>query len=318
MQQYILRRILISVPVLLVISIMTYWFANLVPGDPVSAMADPELLAGASGDALRERMGLHEPVHVRYLIWLREVLQGNLGYSYHSHEAVLKTIGRHVLPTLELTSVSFALSVVFGTLFGVIAALRQYSVYDYALSLAALIGVSIPTFFFALMALYVFVAVWEIFPSHGMIDVGQDFTITSNLYHLALPALVLSIDSLAGNTRYARTAMLEVMESDYVRTARAKGLTETSVVGRHAFRNALLPIITITTLRLPSLFSGALLIEFMFAWPGMGRLSIEAIYLRDYTLLMGLTMIIAVLVLGANLLADILYAYADPRIRVGD
>ena len=185
-----------------------------------------------------------------------------------------------VLPTLELTSVSLVLSVVFGTLFGVIAALRQYSVYDYALSLAALLGVSIPTFFFALMALYVFVAVWEIFPSHGMVDVGQDFTITSNLYHLVLPALVLSIDSMAGTTRYARTAMLEVMDSDYVRTARAKGLTEMAVMGRHAFRNALLPLITITTLRLPFLFSGALIIEFMFAWPGMGRLSIEA-YLSE-------------------------------------
>ena len=121
---------------------------------------------------------------------------------------------------------------------------------------------------------------------------------------------------MAGNTRYARTAMLEVMQSDYVRTARAKGLPELAVIGRHAFKNALMPLITVTTLRLPGLFSGALLIEFMFAWPGMGRLSVEAIYLRDYTLLMGLTMIIATLVLGANLLADVMYAYADPRIRV--
>ena len=145
---------------------------------------------------------------------------------------------------------------------------------------------------------------------------GAEFSLVSNLHHLVLPAVVLSLESMAGNTRYARTAMLEVMQSDYVRTARAKGLPELAVIGRHAFQNALMPLITVTTLRLPGLFSGALLIEFMFAWPGMGRLSVEAIYLRDYTLLMGLTMIIATLVLGANLLADIMYAYADPRIRV--
>ena len=316
MQQYIIRRLLVSIPVLLVISIMTYGFANLVPGDPVSAMADPELMTGAGGDALRERLGLNKPVHVRYVIWLREVLTGNFGYSYHSGEPVLKVIGRAVLPTLELTSVALVMSVVLGTVFGVVAALRQYSVYDYSLSVAALFGVSIPTFFFALMALYLFVALWELFPSHGMAAAGAEFSLVSNLHHLALPAVVLSLESMAGNTRYARTAMLEVMQSDYVRTARAKGLTELAVIGRHAFQNALLPLITVTTLRLPFLFSGALIIEFMFAWPGMGRLSVEAIYLRDYTLLMGLTMIITTLVLGANLLADILYAYADPRIRV--
>jgi peptide/nickel transport system permease protein len=317
MQQYILRRVLISVPVLLVISIMTYGFANLVPGDPVSAMADPELLAGASGDALRERMGLLEPVHVRYLIWLREVLQGNLGYSYHSHEAVLKTIGRHVLPTLELTSVSFVLSVVFGTLFGVIAAIRQYSAYDYALSLVALIGVSIPTFFFALLALYLFAFVWEIFPSHGMGYVpGEGLSFRLNIYHLLLPALVLSIDTMAGKTRYARTAMLEVLKADYVTTARAKGLPEQVVVLRHGFRNALIPLITVTMLRLPGLFGGALLVEAIFTWPGMGQLTIQAVGQRDYPMIMGLTMIVSSLVLLANLAADLLYAYADPRVRV--
>ena len=316
MQQYIIRRLLVSIPVLLVISIMTYGFANLVPGDPVSAMADPELMTGSGGDALRERLGLNQPVHIRYVIWLREVLTGNFGYSYHSGEPVLKVISRAVLPTVELTSVALVMSVVLGTVFGVVAALRQYSVYDYVLSIAALFGVSIPVFFFALIALYLFVALWELFPSHGMAVAGAEFSLVSNLHHLVLPAVVLSLESMAGNTRYARTAMLEVMQSDYVRTARAKGLPELAVIGRHAFQNALMPLITVTTLRLPGLFSGALLIEFMFAWPGMGRLSVEAIYLRDYTLLMGLTMIIATLVLGANLLADVMYAYADPRIRV--
>ena len=318
MQQYILRRLLLVIPIMLVISIMTYGFANAVPGDPVSAMVDPELMTPGGGDALRERLGLNKPVHVRYVIWLREILTGNFGYSYRSGEPVLRVIRRAVLPTVELTSVALVVSIVLGTVFGVVAALRQYSVYDYILSFAALWGISIPVFFFALMVLYLFVAVWPLFPSHGMVEAGKDFSIWSNLHHLALPAMVLSVESMAGNTRYARTAMLEVMESDYVRTARAKGLGEFSVIGRHAFRNALLPLVTISTLRLPGLFSGALIIEFMFAWPGMGRLSVDAIFLRDYTLLMGLTMIITSLVLFANLLADVLYAYADPRIRVKD
>jgi len=316
MQRYILRRLIIAVPVMFIISIMTFGFANAVPGDPVSAMADPEMLKGAGGDALRERLGLDKSVPVRYGIWLREILTGNLGYSYHSGEPVTRVIGRAVLPTVELTAVSFVLSVVLGTVFGVIAALRQYSIYDYSLTVFSLFGLSIPTFFFALLALWVFVAVFPLMPSHGMVTAGEPFNIIDNLYHLALPALVLSIDTMATNTRYARTAMLEVLNSDYVRTARAKGMSEYNVIGRHAFRNAIMPLITITTLRLPFLFSGALLIEFMFAWPGMGRLSVEAIYLRDYTLLMGLTLIVTGMVLFANLLADILYTFADPRVRV--
>ena len=316
MQRYILRRLIIAVPVMFIISIMTFGFANAVPGDPVSAMADPEMLKGAGGDALRERLGLDKSVPVRYGIWLREILTGNLGYSYHSGEPVTRVIGRAVLPTVELTAVSFVLSVVLGTVFGVIAALRQYSIYDYSLTVFSLFGLSIPTFFFALLALWIFVAVFPLMPSHGMVTAGEPFNIIDNLYHLALPALVLSIDTMATNTRYARTAMLEVLNSDYVRTARAKGMSEYNVIGRHAFRNAIMPLITITTLRLPFLFSGALLIEFMFAWPGMGRLSVEAIYLRDYTLLMGLTLIVTGMVLFANLLADILYTFADPRVRV--
>ena len=187
------------------------------------------------------------------MIWLRELATGNFGYSYQSGQPVLEIIRARVLPTLELTSVSLVLSVVMGTLFGVIAALRQYSIYDYVLSVAALVGLSIPTFFFALLALYVFAAVWPIFPSFGMTTYGSDFSVLDNLHHLILPATVLAIDSMASNTRYARTAMLEVMRSDYVTTARAKGLGEFSVIVRHAFQNALLPLITITTLRLPFL-----------------------------------------------------------------
>ena len=294
MGQFIVRRLLITLPMLLGITIVTFFFINLAPGDPISAMIDPNTADILEDyEKIRERLGLNKPLPVRYAIWLGQLLTGNFGYSYHSGEPVLTVVGKRLIPTLELTVTALILSTVFGTLFGVIAALRQYSIYDYGLSVVSLFGVSVPTFFFALVALYIFAATLEI-----------------------MPAFVLSIDSMAGNTRYARTAMLEVMRSDYVTTARAKGLSEYVVIARHAFRNTLLPLITITTLRLPSLIGGAFIIEFMFTWPGMGQLGLLAITHRDYSVLMGLTFFTATLVLLTNLLADILYAYADPRIRV--
>jgi peptide/nickel transport system permease protein len=256
-------------------------------------------------------------VPVRYGIWLGQLVRGNFGYSYYTGQPVLKMIGQRVIPTLELTVAAMVLSTVLGVLFGVIAALKQYSIYDYSLSAVSLFGLSIPTFFFALGAMFIFAATFELLPVRGMSSLEGDFSIWDNLVHLIMPATVLSIDMMAGNTRYARTAMLEVMNSDYVTTARAKGLSEFAVIGRHAFRNALLPIITITTLRVPFLLGGAIVIETMFTWPGMGLLSIDSIHQRDYPTLMGLAFLIALLVLAANLLADILYAYADPRIRVG-
>ena len=302
---------------LFVISVITWGFINLAPGDPVLAMVNPEAgITGPDLENLREALGLNKPIPVRYAIWLREVLKGNFGYSYHRGTSVLERIRPKILPTLELTATAMVLSTVLGTLFGVIAALRQYSVYDYGLSVLALFGVSIPTFFLALAALYLFAAVWEVMPPFGRATIGEDFSIWDHLHHLILPATVLAIDTMAGKTRYARTAMLEVLKSDYVTTARAKGLSPNLVIWRHAFRNALLPLITLTTLRLPNLLGGALLVEVIFAWPGMGRLAIDAVTQRDYQVLMGLTLIISSMVLLANLLADILYAYADPRIRV--
>ena len=319
MTQYILRRLAISVPLLGLILLITYVFVNLAPGDPITAMTDPEYLASISQKDLelqRKALGLDKPIPYRFGIWAKRVLMGDFGYSYSSGRPVLKVISERVLPTLELTLTALVISTVLGTVFGVIAALRHYSFYDYSLSIAALIGVSIPAFFFALITLYLFAAVWEIFPAYGMSSRTHGFSISDNLYHLFLPAMVLSVESMAGKTRYARTAMLEVLKSDYITTARAKGLSSQAVIWRHAFRNALIPLITVTTLQLPGLIGGTLIIETMFNWPGMGLLSVRSVFERDYTMLMGLTLIISALVLFANLLADVLYAYAHPRIRV--
>ncbi len=318
MSKYIIRRTLIAIPMLIIISMMTYLFINLAPGDPLDAMIDPEFFAGASSDLLRERMGLNKPIYIRYLIWLRELATGNFGYSYQFGIPVLDMIRDRIFPTLELTVVSLLASTLIGTGLGLIQALRQYSFFDYSLSVGALFGISIPAFFFALLALYVFVAVLGWFPSHGMYSYADDFAWGDHIHHLILPATVVMIESLAGNMRYMRTAMLEVMRSDYVRTAQAKGLASFIVYGRHAFRNALLPLVTITTMRLPGLIGGIIIIEHMFAWPGMGQLGIRAVGDRDYTVLMGLAMITATLVLFSNLLADVLYAVVDPRVRVED
>lgn len=327
MKKYILRRILITIPLVFIITVILFAFINLAPGDPVDAMFDPPELGEEAYSSVvdfekakeqaREALGLNKPIPLRYVHWLGRIVRGDLGRSYQSNRPVLDQIKERFWQTAELTWTALVLSTVLGTLFGVIAALRQYSLYDNVLSFVSLIGVAIPTFFSALAVLYIFALVLGWIPTFGIQDPGSEgFSILDNLHHLIAPALVLALDATAGNTRYARTAMLEVMRSDYVTTARSKGLSERAVFGRHAFRNALLPLITLNAMKLPSLFGGALIVEIMFSWPGLGRLSVEAAFNRDYSMLMGMGFIVSTMVILANLLADVLYAYIDPRIRI--
>src|SRR5690348_6231853 len=265
---------------------------------------------------LRTSLGLDQPLPVRYVLWLTQALQGNLGYSYNTHQPVLQRIGERVAPTLELMGAALVVSTLLGMLLGIIAAVKVYSVWDYLVGVVSLLGFSIPSFFLALIALYVFAANLQVLPAFGMSSSGQPPSLGDNLYHLILPVLVLSIELMATLTRYTRSAMLEVLRADYVTTARSKGLANLTVIGRHAFRNALLPLITVVSLRLPVLVGGAIVVEAVFQWPGMGQLSVQAIQQRDYPVLMGLTIMISIIVLLANLVADVLYACADPRIRV--
>ena len=308
---------------LLGITVITFAVANLAPGDPLSALISPEdQLREQDLERMRAAMGLDRPAPVRYVVWVKELVQGNFGFSYFTKQPVLDRIIPRLGPTIELTGVALGISLIVGVGFGVVSALRQYSFWDYGLSVLSLIGLSIPTFFFGLVALLVFGLIWPVLPVFGMSSGEPGLSlmgkIWDNLSHTILPAGVLSIDLVATNTRYARTAMLEVLGADYIRTARAKGLSNWVVFGRHAFRNALLPIITITSLRLPLLLGGAVVIEVVFSWPGLGQLSVDAIHQRDYPVLMALTLFLSTLVLLSNLMADVLYAYADPRIRYGD
>lgn len=317
MGRYVLHRLSVSLPLLLVISIIAFTFINIAPGSPIDAMINPSLgLTGEQEQHLREELGLNKPLPVRYLLWLGQAIQGNLGYSYNSHTPVLSRIGERLGPTLELMGAALLASTLVGMLFGVICAIKAYSAWDYLLGAVSLLGFSVPSFFVALIALYVFAARLQILPAFGMSTGANATSLGDNLYHLVLPASVLSVELMATLTRYTRSAMLEVLHADYVTTARSKGLANLTVITRHAFRNALLPLITVVSLRLPVLVGGAIVVEAVFQWPGMGQLSVQAIQQRDYPVLMGLTIMISIIVLLANLLADVLYAYADPRIRV--
>jgi len=313
--QYILRRVLLLVPMLIGITLVAFTFINVAPGDPVTAMIDPQQGSGGLDmDAVRESLGLNKPLPVRYLIWLKEVAGGNFGYSYRTGQAVMKRIGERIPPTVELMGTALFISTVAGCALGIGAALKRYSTLDYALSVLSLTWVSVPAYFFALVGLYVFALRLNILPTFGMHTPGSDDPF-DHLKHLILPAVVLSLEALAGVMRYTRASMLDVLSQDFVTTARAKGLPERLVTLRHAFRNALLPVITVVSLRIPLLLGGAVVIEYVFQWPGMGTLAITSIEQRDYPVLMGLTLMTASLVLISNLVADILYAYADPRIR---
>jgi len=315
--RYIFRRVAVAIPLLIAISVITFTFINVAPGDPVTAMISPEdQLNERDLEHMRAALGLDKPLPVRYVLWLQQAVQGNFGYSYATGQPVLTRIGVRMGPTLELMGVALLISTTTGVLFGVFAALRVYSFWDYFLSVVSLFGLSIPGFFFALVALYIFAARLKIVPAFGMATGTGPIEPLDHLHHLILPATVLSLELMASLTRYARSAMLEVLKADFVTTARAKGLSESVVIWGHAFRAAVLPLITIVSLRMPLLVGGAIIIETMFQWPGIGLLSIQAIQQRDYPVLMGLTFMVAALVLVSNLVADVLYALADPRIRV--
>jgi peptide/nickel transport system permease protein len=316
MTNYILRRILISIPVLLGITLLTFAAYNLAPGDPIDAMIDPSVaMDPVDLQNLRQSLGLDQPVFVRYGLWLSQALQGNLGFSYRTGEAVTQRITDRLPNTLQLTLTALLIAIGLGIPLGIVSALRQYSRLDYFLTFFAFSGISIPSFFLALGAIYILALKLKLFPSNGMGDPDADAYVIERVHHLLLPALVLGLDRVASFLRYTRSSMLEVLSQDYMTTAKAKGLAQIVRVWRHGFRNALISVITIVGLSLPALFGGSVIVETIFAWPGMGQMAITAVTQRDYPVLMGVALVTSIAVLISNLLADIAYAWADPRIR---
>jgi peptide/nickel transport system permease protein len=305
------------IPLLFGITVINYGIYALAPGDPVAAMLTPEEirnLTKADLDARREALGLNKPVYVQYAIWLREVLRGNLGNSILFRLPVSELIGRGIGNTIGLIGVSLLLSTIGGVLLGMISALRPYSRLDYALTAFAFSGTAMPGFFLGLMLIYVVSLKMGLLPTGGIVTPGVD-TWGDRLAHMILPVLALSYETLAGLMRYTRASMLEVLHQEYVTTARAKGLQERIVILRHAFRNALLPVITILGLRIPALIGGAVLIETVFNYPGIGLTMVSATKGLDYPLLMGGVLVTGAVVLLSNLFVDLAYGVADPRIR---
>ncbi len=318
MLKYIARRLLLSIPVIIGITILSFIIMKLSPGDPLANFINPSI-SMEDLEISRQALGLNDPLFVQYFKWIGQVVRGNFGYTYSGNHSISGLILERLPNTIILTLSAFVLSFVLGIPIGVIAAVRKNTRVDYGLTFFSLVGVAIPSFFFGLLVIYFFALVLGLFPSGGMINIRAGYTgyayFKDVLHHLILPAIVLSLGNIASVSRFTRSNMLDVLKEDYIRTAKAKGLRNKAIVYKHAFRNALIPVVTIFGLSIPFLFSGAYITESIFNWPGMGQLGITAIQNREYGIIMALNLITATLVLLGNLTSDILYAIVDPRIR---
>jgi peptide/nickel transport system permease protein len=314
---HFLRRVLMLVPMIIGISIISYAIIRLAPGDPTRLLADPELLTTEQMARMRVDLGLDQPLPVQYVKTMESLLSGNLR-SFKTRETVFAMIEQRMPTTLILTGVVLVFGFIFGILCGVIQAMRPKSWLDEALSVVSMIGYATPAFWLALMLMLVFSVKLDWLPASGIRPVRSTswspFVIGK---YLVLPALVLGVNQVAIVARYTRASMIEAMGQDYVRTARAKGLTARVVILRHALRNSLLPVITLLGVQIPFLLGGSIAIESIFALPGIGRLALDSVTVRDYPVILTINVLVAVFVLVGNLLSDIAYGFADPRIRAG-
>ncbi len=303
------------IPMILGVTVVIFAIIQAAPGGPEAALLetgrfiDPQVI-----ENYRERLGVDQPVHIQYGRWLTAAVQGDLGVSFSTTRPVSEMIAERLPATLELMGVSFLIAAVVAIALGILSAVRQYSAFDHVATGFSFLGIAMPVFWFALILQLVF-GVWlGWLPVAGTETVG-DTSFTDHLAHLVLPATVLSFRYIAGWSRYLRSSLLAVLRSEYVQTARAKGLPERVVIGVHALRNALIPLVSIMALNLAGMFSGAVITETIFAWPGIGRMFVQAMFSRDYPLLMGILLLGSVMVIVFNLIADVLYGFLDPRIR---
>lgn len=319
MTQYILRRLLQAIPLLFLISLLAFMMIRL-SGDPMSMYGQSSALTAADRDRIMKQHGWDKPKPVQYLYWLRDVVQGDLGSSLYTYQPVTRMIWERLPNTLILMGTVFVVTIAVSIPLAILSALRQYSKLDYLITGASFLAFALPTFWLGLVCIMIFAVKFKewglpYLPAGGMYDLVEGPSLGGLLKHLILPAFVLSIVSTASYIRYLRASMLDVLHDDYIRTARAKGLPEAAVTWRHAFRNALIPLVTLITMNIPLIFSGALITEQVFAWPGMGRLFVDHANRGDYPVLMGLVLTVSVLVILFNLVADVAYAWIDPRIR---
>jgi peptide/nickel transport system permease protein len=316
MGRYILVRLLLAIPTLVGVSIVLFVVLHLAPGGP-EAMLIGDQFNEEMAAAARRNLGLDRPLPVQYATWLQTLLRGDLGHSFFSGVPVSDVIGQRVAATIQLAAAALAVAVTGGIGLGIVAAVRQRSPVDRLATGLALLGVSFPPFWLGIVLIMVFSVNLGWFPSSGIATYGAEGDLGSRIRHLVLPALTLAALQLAVYMRFTRSAMIESLNQDYVRTARAKGLAERAVVVRHALRNSLIPLLTIASFSIKSLVGGAVFVEVVFAWPGLGRLTVDSVFARDYPVVLGLTMLLSAVTIGANVLVDVLYAVVDPRIRYG-
>lgn len=322
MANYALRRVLQSIPILLILSVLLFIIVQAVPGGPFSAVYRDPNVTLEQVELLKHQLGLDQPLPVQYLHWMDDMLRGEMGESIKFQRPVEEMIGERVPNTLVLVGSSFVVTLVIALPVGIISARKQYSWFDHLVTTLTFIGQSVPVYWLGLALIMVFYVTIKnpftgqaIFPAGGMRTIGGENSLADLAWHLVLPIITLSTGWVAWYSRFLRSSLLDVLHEDYVRTARAKGVDDCMVYYKHALRNALLPLVTLIALDLPSLFAGALFVEIIFAWPGMGRLFWDAARGRDYPILLAVVMINAVLIVLCNLLADLVYGLLDPRVK---
>ncbi len=333
MTSFIIRRILLVIPTLLGMTIIIFLMLSVTPGDPAELLLG-ERATKASLEAMREYLGLKKPLYVQYGMFLKRMVKLDLGETIWTREKVSKEIGERFPATIELALAAMIISSLLGITLGIISATKQYSWFDYASMLGSLVGVSMPVFWLGLMLMLLFSLSLGWFPMSGRLAADIDFPIITNFYvidsilagnwqalkdvllHLALPAMALSTIPLAIVARMTRSSMLEVLRQDYIKTARAKGLSEIKIVLKHALRNGLIPVVTVVGLQFGILMGGAILTETVFAWPGVGKWLYDGVVKRDYMVIQGGTLLVASTFVFVNMIVDVLYAVINPRISV--
>ena len=308
----ILRRLIATIPVLLLVSAGVFALIHLTPGDPIDAMM-AESVDDSVKRQLRSDLGLDRPLYLQYATWMGRLLQGDLGHSIRNREPVIENVGRRIKPSLQLAGFAMAISLLVATPIGILSAAHRNSTLDRVGTSFALFGICMPNFLIALLLIFLFGVTLRWLPISGYVDPMEEPW--DGIRSLALPAITLGLALAAVITRTLRSSMLEALSEDYIRTARAKGLGDGAVVRRHALKNALIPVVTVLGLQLGTLIGGAVITEYVFALPGVGRLVVDAVFARDYPLVQGVVLLIAVGFILSNLMVDLLYGWIDPRIR---
>lgn len=317
MLRYVIKRLIAVVPLVLLVSLICFALMQATPGGSSAVLYANPMMGPEDVARVRADFGLEQPVLVQYGLWLKRVVfHGDFGHSHVTGEPVLEMITARLPATLELMGAAFVLAFLFGLSGGILAALKRYTKFDSAIMLVTLFGISIPVFWLGLMSMMLFTVKWRLLPSTGMFSLGVPFSILDHLRHLLMPALVLSLLFIASWSRYMRASLSDVLAMNYINVARAKGASGTNVVFRHAVRNASIPVLTVIALNLPALFTGSIITETIFAWPGMGRLFYDGLLRQDYTRLMGIIFIASAVIAVLNLIADTIYGILDPRIRL--